>query len=71
MPKEFNFPIERVLAWPEAAKEQLVRAIHEIEGQQDRTCSRPGKGQIPASGQIGFIADAESEAFFKRNSFWF
>ena len=71
MPKEFNFPIARVLAWPEAAKEQLVRAIHEIEGQQDRTCSPPGKGQIPASGQIGFIADAESEAFFKRNSFWF
>ena len=71
MPKEFNFPIAHVLAWPEAAKEQLVRAIHEIEGQQDRTCSRPGKGQIPASGQIGFIADAESEAYFKRNSFWF
>ena len=71
MPKEFNFPIARVLGWPEAAKEQLVRAIHEIEAQQDRTCSRPGKGQISASGQIGFIADAESEAFFKRNSFWF
>ena len=71
MPKEFNFPIARVLAWPEAAKEQLVRAIHEIEAQQDRTCSRPGEVQISASDQIGFIADAESEAYFKRNSFWF
>ena len=71
MPKDFNFQMTRVLAWPEADKEQLVRAIHEIEAQQDRTCSRPGEVQISAPGQIGFIADAESEAFFKRNSFWF
>jgi hypothetical protein len=71
MPKESNFLIARVLAWPEAAREQLVRAIHEIEAQQDKTCSRPGEVQISASDQIGFIADAESEAYFKRNSFWF
>lgn len=71
MPKEFNFQLARVHAWPEAAKEQLACAIHETEAQDDRTCSRPGEGQTSASGQVGFIADAETEAFFKRHSFWF
>jgi len=71
MPNEFSFQIARVLAWPEAAKEQLVRVIIEIEARHDRTWSRPGEGQTSASGQVGFIADAETEAFFKRHSFWF
>jgi hypothetical protein len=71
MPKEFNFQMARVLAWPEAAKEQLVCAIEQIEAQHDRTWSRPEQGQTSASGQVGFIADAETEAFFKRHSFWF
>ncbi len=71
MPKEFNFQLARVHAWPESAKEQPACAIHEIEAQHDRTCSRPGEGQISASGQVGFIADAETEVFFKRHSFWF
>jgi hypothetical protein len=71
MSKEFNFQITRILAWPEAAKDQVVRAIRDIEAQHDRTGSRWGEGQISPSGQIGFIADAETEAFFKRHSFWF
>jgi hypothetical protein len=71
MPEEFNFQLARVLAWPEAAKKELVRAIHEIEAQHDRTCPRTREGQAFPSGQVGFIADAETAAFFKRHSFWF
>ena len=71
MLKEFDFLLPRVLAWPEVAKEQLMRAVHEIEAQHDRICSRPGDGQTSSSGQVTFIADAETEAFFKRHSLWF
>jgi hypothetical protein len=71
MPREFNFQVAQVLAWPETAKAELLRAIHEIEAHQDLTCARPGGGPALASGQVGFIADAETEAFFKRHSFWF
>ena len=69
MLKEFDFLLPRVLAWPEVAKEQLMRAVQ--EAQHDRICSRPGDGQTSSSGQVAFIADAETEAFFKRHSFWF
>ena len=71
MLNELDILSPRVRAWPDAAKEQLVRAIHAIEAQRELTCSRPGGGQLPPLGQVGNIADAETEAFFKRHSFWF
>jgi hypothetical protein len=70
--------LARVLTWPEAAQHQLVRAAHEIEARYGGICSRCDnrRGVVmerapPALGQPGFIADVETEAFFKRHFFNF
>lgn len=69
--------LERVLTWPKAARDKLVRAVHDIEAQDGGISSRCGdrrgamKQRPTAPGQDGLAADAETEGFFKRHPFNF
>jgi hypothetical protein len=69
--------LARVLAWPEAAQDQLVRAVHEIEAQRGliRSGYDNSRGAIERSSaalsQPGLVADAEIEAFIKRHDYSF
>jgi hypothetical protein len=74
---ELESLLERVVAWPDAAQDRLVRAIHEIEVQHNAVPSR-GDSRRPAiagdpttPSRPGFVVDAETEAFIKRHCFSF
>ena len=65
--EELNLLLDRVLAWPPAAQEKLLLAIHEIEDRLGLHYSPLNKEKTRSSNGL----DPETEAFFKRHPFWF
>jgi hypothetical protein len=70
---ELETLVARVVTWPEAAQDDFVSAVRQIEAAHGMLRSRCGNGQVAteqgpmAGGNDASLAEAETEAFFKRH----
>ena len=67
---ELNELLDRILAWPAAAGEELLVAISKIENHHGLHYSQLYEGKASSLKET-FDVDDEVEVFFKRLSFWF